>query len=199
MLKILTHPCLGQRCAPAPDESSVVFLSSLGASWPPRRLRRSARRVLPAEARAASGGARRSGRRHCCGLAAEEGSRRRMAAGGVGNPGARSQRAAQITAQPAGGSGSRVCSSQLAPLLLAVERYRVLLRGGRRRTAKPLASLYSPPSRRAASSGGWGWGMTRDLRAPHEEKGRERGAGRPGGQQEDAKGASPGSWTNFRA
>lgn len=137
------------------------------ASWPPRRLRRSARRVLPAEARAASGGARRSGRRHCCGLAAEEGSRRRMAAGGVGNPGARSQRAAQITAQPAGRSGSRVCSRQLAPLLLVVEPYRVLHRGGRRRTAKPLASLSSPPSRRAESSGGWGWGMTRHLRAPH--------------------------------
>lgn len=74
------------------------------ASWPPRRLRRSARRVLPAEAGAASGGAWRSGRRHCCGLAAEEGSLRRMEAGGVGNPGARSQRAALITAQPAGRS-----------------------------------------------------------------------------------------------
>lgn len=133
------------------------------ASWPPRRLRRSARRVLPAEAGAASGGARRSGRRHCCGLAAEEGSRRRMAAGGVGNPGARSQRAAQITAQPAGRSGSRVCSRQLAPLLLAVELYRVLHRGGRRCTAKPLASLSPPPSRRAGSSGGGGrWGWRRD-------------------------------------
>lgn len=84
------------------------------ASWPPSCLSRSARRVLPAQAGAASGGARGLALRTPPPLrvgGAEEGSQRRMAAGG-GGPGARSQRAAQITAQPAGRSGSRLCSRQ---------------------------------------------------------------------------------------
>lgn len=123
-----------------------------GVSRPPCRCRclRSARRAL-AGTGATSRGARRSGRRRrrC----------RRGVAGGGGEPGggerqreeghggARSQSAAQITAQPAGRSaGSRVCSELQPPpppLLLAAWLLPAPHHSRRRRSAKPL-SLISP-------------------------------------------------------
>lgn len=81
----MSIPCLGQRCSPAPDASSVVFLSGLGCAGHPAataavlaacsRLRLRQRVEVP--------GAWSSGYRHCCGLAGgggeseEDGCRRR--------------------------------------------------------------------------------------------------------------------------
>lgn len=166
------------------------------ASWPPCCLRRSARRVLPAEAGAASKGApglalrtppplRVGGRRRGVrgGWRREEGDRER---GPSAQP--RSQRSLP---------GGAVLASALGSL----HRYWE----SRRCSGFPIAAAAALPShqlrclllppRRAASS----WGTTSDLRAPREDKRSGRGLGRRGGRQQDALGASPASWTNFRA
>lgn len=122
-----------------------------------------------------------------------------MAAGG-GGPGARSQRAAQITAQPAGRSGSRVCSRQpcTATAGLGAAEGSPSRRPLQHCQAPSLAVSSSLPQSRVLLGGGGG-AMTSGLRAPHVDEGLGRRAGRPGDQQEDVLGSSPGSWTNFRA
>lgn len=151
-LQIPTHPCLRPRSTALRGASPVVFLTQcsallLRASWSSGCCRRSAHRALAgieAASRSALRSGRRSRRRRCRGFASGGGEPR----GGEQqreerDGGARSQSAAEFTAQPAGRSaGSPVCSElQPPPLMLAAWLLRAPHHSRRRRTAKPLSHL----------------------------------------------------------
>lgn len=187
-----THPCLHRRSTAPAGVFPVVFLS--GSSSPGRAGHPATAAAVPAarspglDPRAEALGARTQPPplRGLAGGGGEPGGGERQQEAGDG--GARSQSAAQITAQPAGlSAGSRVCSElPPPPLLLAASLLPAPHSSRRRRTAKPLSPLaflsLSPPpkplAKRARGREAPASGMTGGLRAPRaRERGRARGGG----------------------